>query len=68
MKVLVVGAGFAGCIMAMRRADLIRLIPVQIGNGVVVMHTPEEWRRFAKGVDFEAARAATAPLTEEDED
>jgi hypothetical protein len=43
------------------------LVPVQIGNGVVVLHTWEEWLRLIRGVDLEAAQAATAEIPEPEE-
>lgn len=40
----------------------VNLIPVEIGNGLVVLHTREEWLRLIRGVDLDAARKATDPL------
>jgi hypothetical protein len=44
------------------------LVPVQIGNGIVVLHTAAEWRRLIANVDMEAAEAATAPIQPEPEE
>lgn len=40
----------------------IPLIPVQVGNGLVVLHTREEWLRLVRDVDLEAAARAVAPI------
>lgn len=44
----------------------VNLVPVQIGNGIVVMHTWPEWMALIRNVDLEAAAAAAAELTTED--
>jgi hypothetical protein len=43
------------------------LIPVRLDNGLVVMHTREEYARLMRGVDAEAAKAMTEPIELEDE-
>jgi hypothetical protein len=35
---------------------------VNLGNGIVVMHTWSEWLALIRGVDLEAARQMSAPL------
>lgn len=37
-------------------------MPVQIGGGLVVLHTWPQWLALIRGVDLEAARAAAAEL------
>jgi hypothetical protein len=43
------------------------MIPVRVDDGLVVMHTLEEYARFMRGVDAEAARAMCEPLRFDDE-
>jgi hypothetical protein len=53
----------AGTQAAMRVA----LVPVRLGDGLVVMHTREEYERLMRGVDVPAAHAMSAPITTEEE-
>lgn len=52
-----------------RRRVKINLIPVRLANGVVVLHTREEWERFWQGVARDIARDADSrtPLRDERE-
>jgi hypothetical protein len=42
-------------------------IAVNVGRGLVVWHTREEWERFLRGVDVEASFAMTARLERDEE-
>jgi hypothetical protein len=44
----------------------VALIPVRLGDGLVVMHTREEYERLMRGVDAPAAHAMSAPITTEE--
>lgn len=46
----------------------VHLIPVRIGRGLVVMHTPAELARLRKGVDMEGDRQYHAPMELEDDE
>lgn len=44
------------------------LIAIDIGGGLVVWHTSEEWARFVRGVDGEVCEGMAAPLETEAHD
>lgn len=44
------------------------LIAVNVGNGLIVWHTPEEWAAFKQGTDREAIEGMAADLEVEERD